>query len=324
MTMLKSPAEPTLPSPAVTLYRSPRQLGGRALMTKGLLRALTALAFLFPAAVILLAFVAWPMLSALRLSFTDASGFGEEHWVGFKNYTDIFTNPVILKTVGNTALYAALFTPVAILLALGLAMLLNSPRLPLRGFFRTALFLPFIVSLAVGAFAWQYLLDPQVGLLNYWLAGIGVQLGNVLQDPELAMPAVVLVAVWKSFGFYMIIFLAGLQDIPVNLYEAATVDGANAWSRFRTITLPMLSNTMAFVVIFALIAALQAFDQIYVMTGGGPYQDTQTIVMQIYQTGFKKLELGPASALSYVLLFATLILSLAQFSFFGRKEKDFG
>lgn len=322
--MLKPAPQPAVPAGPSRVYRAPRQLGGRGPMAKGLRRPLTALAFLFPAALVLLAFVAWPMLSALRLSFTDANGFGQEHYVGLKNYAEIFTDPAIGKSVGNTALYAVLFTPVAIAVALGLAMALKSPRLPLRGIFRTALFLPFVVSLAVGAFAWQYLLDPQVGLLNYWLQGLGIQLGNVLQDPRYAMPAVVLVAVWKSFGFYMIIFLAGLQDIPANLYEAAKMDGANAWSRFRTITLPMLSNTMAFVLIFALIAAVQAFDQIYVMTGGGPYQDTQTIVMQIYQTGFKKLELGPASALSYVLLFATLILSLAQFAFFGRKEKDFG
>ena len=132
-----------------------------------------------------------------------------------------------------------------------------------------------------------------------------------------------LVAVWKSFGFYMVIFIAGLQEIPASLYEAARLDGAGAWQRFVHVTLPQLSNTLAFVVIFAMIAALQAFDQIYVMTGGGPYRTTQTVVMEIYQEGFKKLDLGLASALSYVLLLATLILSLIQFRFFGRREKDF-
>jgi multiple sugar transport system permease protein len=136
------------------------------------------------------------------------------------------------------------------------------------------------------------------------------------------MPTVVLVAVWKSFGFYMVIFLAGLQDIPGSLYEAARVDGASAWQRFRSITLPMLSNSLGFVLIVALIAALQAFDQIYVMTGGGPYGSTQTIVMEIYESGFRKLELGFASALSYVLLLITLVLSLVQFLFFSRREAD--
>ena len=282
-------------------YRPPAPLGGRGPLRHSPRHRLTVIAFLTPAIVILTVFVAWPMISALRLSFTDGD---------------------ILRAMGNTAVYAVLFTPAAIALALGFALLLNNPLLPLRGLFRTALFTPFIVSLAVAAFAWSYLLDPQVGLLNYWLRAVGIQLGNVLQDPNLAMPAVVLVAVWKSFGFYMVIFLAGLQDIPTSLYEAARVDGASALQRFWSITLPMLSNTLGFVVIVALIAALQAFDQIYVMTGGGPYGSTQTIVMEIYQSGFRKLDLGFASALSYVLLLITLVLSLAQFLFFSRREKD--
>lgn len=303
-------------------YRPPAPLGGRGPIRTRRGSARIALAFLLPALVILTAFVAWPMLSALRLSFTNSSGFGPEQWVGLDNYIQIFTDPNILATLSNTSLYAVLFTPTALIGALALALLLNNPRLAARGFFRTALFVPFIVSLAVAAFAWSYLLDPQVGLLNYWLRSIGIQLGNVLQDPVLAMPTVVLVAVWKSFGFYMVIFIAGLQEIPVSLYEAARIDGAGAWKRFTNITLPQLSNTLAFVVVFAMIAALQAFDQIYVMTGGGPYRTTQTVVMEIYQEGFKKLDLGLASALSYVLLLATLILSLVQFRFFGRREKD--
>jgi multiple sugar transport system permease protein len=262
------------------------------------------------------------MLSALRLSFTDASGFGDEEWVGLQNYVDVFTDSGVLTAMGNTAVYSLLFTPVVVVIALLFALLLNNRLLPGRGAFRTMLFLPFIVSLAVAAFAWSYLLDPQIGLLNYWLRGFGIQLGNVLQDPVLAMPTVVLVAVWKSFGFYMVIFLAGLQDIPGSLYEAARVDGASAWQRFRSITLPMLSNSLGFVLIVALIAALQAFDQIYVMTGGGPYGSTQTIVMEIYESGFRKLELGFASALSYVLLLITLVLSLVQFLFFSRREAD--
>jgi multiple sugar transport system permease protein len=303
-------------------YRPAPQLGGRTPIGSSRRTSLIALAFLAPALVILLVFVAWPMLSALRLSFTDASGFGQEEYVGFDNYVRVFTDPDVLQAMGNTAYYALLFTPTAIIAALLLALLVNHRRLPGRGAFRTVLFLPFIVSLAVAAFAWSYLLDPQIGLLNHWLRVFGIQLGNVLQDPAFAMPTVALVAVWKSFGFYLVIFIAGLQEIPGSLYEAARVDGATAWQRFRHITLPMLSNTLAFVMIVALIAALQAFDQIYVMTGGGPYGTTQTVVMEIYTSGFKKLELGFASALSYVLLLITLVLSLIQFRFFGRRERD--
>ncbi|HLT67249.1 MAG TPA: sugar ABC transporter permease [Microbacterium sp.] len=309
---------------AARAYRPPAPLGGRRGAIAERRRTLTAFAFLAPALIILGIFVAWPMLQALRLSFTDASGFGAEEWIGLENYVRVFTDPDILDAMLNTLWYTVLFTPTAVVSALLLALVLNSPALPFRGFFRTALFLPFIVSLAVAAFAWSYLLDPRLGLLNYWLQGAGVQLGDVLEDPVLAMPAVAMVAVWKNFGFYMVIFLAGLQDIPASLYEAARMDGAGAWRRFTNVTLPLLSNTLAFVLIFALIAALQAFDQIYVMTGGGPYGHTQTIVMEIYQSGFRKLNLGFASALSYVLLIATLLLSIVQFVFFGRREKDLG
>ncbi|WP_116948995.1 carbohydrate ABC transporter permease [Jiangella endophytica] len=306
-------------------YRPPAPLGGRRVAPggrRGGRRGATALAFLAPALLILTVFVAWPMLSALRTSFTDASGFGEAEWVGFDNYVQVFTDPDLFDAVRNTLWYTVLFTPTAVIAALVLALVLNSPALPFRGFFRTALFVPFVVSLAVAAYAWTYLIDPQVGLLNHWLGGVGLQLGNVLEDPQLAMPAVALVAVWKNFGFYLVIFLAGLQDIPGSLYEAAKVDGAGPWRRFTNVTLPLLSNTLAFVLVFAMIAALQAFDQIYVMTGGGPYGNTQTIVMEIYESGFRKLELGFASALSYVLLIATLLLSVLQFVFFGRREKD--
>lgn len=303
-----------------TRYRPPRQLGGRR--SRAARRPSPALLFLAPALLVLGLFVGWPMVQALRLSFTDSSGFGRAEWVGLENYTALFTDPGILQALGNTGLYTVLFTPAAIVVALVLALALNSPSLPFRGFFRTALFLPFIVSLAVGAFAWSYLIDPQIGLLNHWLSGLGIRLGNVLQDPVLAMPAVALVAVWKNFGFYLVVFLAGLQDIPTSLYEAARMDGANGWQRFRFITLPSLSSTSAFVGIVAMIAALQAFDQIYVMTGGGPYGSTQTVVMEIYELGFRNLEIGAASALSYLLLAITLLLSVAQFVFFGRREKD--
>jgi multiple sugar transport system permease protein len=311
--------------PRKRAYRAPAPLGGRRSTRRvpgAGRRTRTALAFLAPALLVLAVFVVWPMLSALQMSFTDASGFGQAEWVGLENYTRILTDPDIRDAVGNTVLYAVLFTPTAVLVALALALVLTSSRLPFRGLFRTSLFLPFIISLAVAALAWSYLIDPQVGLLHYWLRGLGIDLGNVLQDPQLAMPAVALVAVWKNFGFYMVIFMAGLQEIPGSLYEAAKMDGAGAWSRFRHITVPMLSNTTAFVLIFAMIAALQAFDQIYVMTGGGPYGSTQTVVMEIYESGFRKLELGFASALSYVLLLATLLLSVVQFVFFGRREEE--
>lgn len=306
-------------------YRAPAALGGRPPARRAAgparRRGRVAIGFLLPAVVILGVFVVWPMLSALQMSFTDASGFGDPEFVGLENYVRIFQDAAILDAVLNTVWYAVLFTPTAVVTALALALALTHPSLPLRGLFRTALFLPFVISLAVAALAWSYLIDPQVGLLHYVLRQVGVDMGNVLQDPTLAMPAVALVAVWKNFGFYMVIFMAGLMEIPASLYEAGRMDGAGAWARFRHITVPMLSNTTTFVLIFAMIAALQAFDQIYVMTRGGPFGSTQTIVMEIYESGFRQLNLGFASALSYVLLLATLLLSLVQLAFFGRREE---
>lgn len=311
-----SKAEQTTP------YRAPRQLGGRRRAPGARARNRNAMIFMFPALLILGAFVGFPMVRALGMSFTDTSGFGASSWVGLSNYVQVFTDPDIFDTVVNTAWYVILFTPAAVGFALFLALALTSKHMPFRAFFRTVLFLPFVVSLAVGAFAWSYLLDPNVGLLNYWLSTVGIQLGDVLNDPHLAMPAVALVAVWKNFGFYMVIFIAGLNTIPGELYEAARVDGASAWAQFRHVTVPMLSNTFLFVFVFAMIAALQTFDQIYVMTGGGPYGETQTVVMEIYNSGFRRLELGFASALSYVLLLATLALSLIQLKFFSGKETE--
>jgi multiple sugar transport system permease protein len=304
-----------------TRYVPPSPLGGRGPLSARMRRRLTILVFLIPAVTVLSAFVFWPMISALLLSFTNANGFRVPEFIGIENYLAVFTDAQVLRSMANTVLYAALFTPTVVLVALLLALALNHPRLPLRGMFRTFLFIPFIVSLAVAAFAWQYLLDPQIGLVNYWLRGFGIQIGNVFQDPALAMPAVALIAVWKTFPFYMIVFLAGLQDIPPSLYEAARMDGASAWARFRHITVPLLGNTTGFVVVIATIAALQAFDQIYVLTGGGPYRSTQTVVMQIYQSGFKDLDLGFAAALSYVLLVATLILGLVQFWLSSRRAE---
>ena len=290
--------------------------------TRGRSQFGVALPFLLPAAGILGVFVFWPMTKALLTSLHSNTAFGRPEFVGIANYAELLQDPEILDSHINTALYCAIFTPVSVILSLALALLLNHPLLPLRGLFRTWLFLPFIVSLSVAAFAWQYLLDPQLGLLSYWLSRFGIEFGNVFQDESLAMPAVALIAVWKNVPFYMTVFLAGLQDIPTSLYEAARVDGANAIKRFRHITLPLLGNTTGFVLVVSTIAALQAFDQIYVLTGGGPYRSTQTIVMQIYESGFRDLELGSASALSYLLLLMTLLLGVAQFFFSSRKARQ--
>ena len=225
-----------------------------------------------PSLIILGLFIVWPMIQALRISFQDYS-IGASEWIGLENYRELFRDPQFSNAFWNTVYYAGVATPVSVALALVLALLLNA-ALPGRAFFRSSIFLPVVTSLAIVAIAWTFLLNPDIGLISYWLGKVGLTTKNWLRDPEWAMPAMILVGVWKNVGFYMVMYLAGLQSIPRELYEAAALDRAGPWQRFRHITWPLLANTTMFVFIIAAIAALQAFDQIYVMSRGGPFFQT--------------------------------------------------
>jgi multiple sugar transport system permease protein len=241
-------------------------------------------------------------------------------WVGLGNYRELLGDAAFRNALVNTLYYAAVTTPVSVGLALGCAVLLNR-RLLLRGLGRTAIFMPVVVGLAVVAIAWTFLLDPDTGLLSYWLGKVGIESGQGwVRDPSLAMPAVMLVGIWKNFGFYMVIYLAGLQSIPRDLYEAAKLDGAYAWNQFRNVTWPLLANQTLLVLILCATATLQAFDQIYVMTRGGPFFKTETLVMMVYREGFKEFRFGYAAAISWVLVLLILVLSLVQLAYFRRRE----
>jgi ABC-type sugar transport system permease subunit len=283
-------------------------------------RAMTAWLFLTPALIILVAFTLYPMIQAVYLSLTDYNLIRAAEFIGLENYVELFQDPSFWNAFSNTVLYAAVVTPATVILALLFAVMLNQAFVG-RAFARTAIFLPFIVSLGIIAIAWAFLLDPNIGLLSYWLSFVGiVPEQGWLSDPRYAMAAVMVVGVWKNVGFYMVIYLAGLQSIPVDMYEAARLDGAGAWQRFRSITLPLLSNQTLLVTVLALIATLQAFDQIYVMTHGGPFFRTETLVMLIYREGFQELRFGYASAISFVLLVFVFILSMIQFGYLRRKQ----
>ena len=272
-------------------------------------RAGTALAFLAPALAVITVFVLWPMASALRTSFTNSRVLGDADWVGFDNYTRLASDDRFTNALTNTVLYAAVTTPVSVALALGFALLLNRP-VPGRGLFRAVLFFPFVASLGIVSIAWALVLDPQVGLVNHWLNQIGLSIGDGVRDPQWAMPAVMLVGIWRNTGFFMVMYLAGLQSIPRELQEAASIDGAGTLGRFRHITWPLLSNTTMFVMIIASIFAFQAFDQMYVMTGGGPFFRTETLVMLIFNTGFRNFQMGYAAAMAIVLLIVAFVLTL--------------
>jgi multiple sugar transport system permease protein len=285
-------------------------------------RTLTAYGFMAPSLVILAVFIVWPMIDALRISLYKYSSFGPSEWVGLQNYRDLLSDDAFRTALRNTLYYAAVATPVSVGLALALALLLNS-RIPAKGFFRAAIFLPVVISLGVAAIAWTFLIDPNIGLVNYWLGKVGLDMGNGARDPDYAMPAVIAVGVWKNVGFYMVMFLAGLQAIPREFYEAASVDGAGRWRQFRHVTWPLLMNTTMFVFIIAAIAALQAFDQIFVMTRGGPFFSTETLVYAIYRIGFQEFDLGYASAIAWVLTLIVFVLSMIQIRFFSRRTVSY-
>lgn len=282
-------------------------------------RLLTAYAFMLPSLAVMALFMFYPLIRAAWLSLTNYSFFGTSQFIGLGNYTKLVHDAQFWNDLGNTAYYAAVTTPVSIVLALGLALLLNRRGLPGRGILRAAIFLPAVVSLAVAAIPFRLMFTPSIGLVTYWLGALGIHASDWLNSTTLAMPAVIIVGIWKDVGFYMVIYLAGLQTIPREFYEAARIDGASAWQRFRRITLPLLNNTTMFVTIIALIASFQAFDQIYVMTQGGPAFSTETLVMLIYRQGFQNFSMGYASAIGYVLVLIILLFSLLQMRYFNRR-----
>jgi multiple sugar transport system permease protein len=275
--------------------------------------------FIAPSAALMAVFVLWPLISSARLSLYNSSEFGPSTYVGLSNYRQIFADPVFLSDLRHTLLYAVIVTPVTIGLALLFAVMLNR-KLKGRAFFRAAIFLPAVLSLAVMGIAWDYLLNPNIGLVPQWLAPLGISFGAGQADPTVAFIYVMIVGIWKNVGFYMVMYLAGLSTIPKEFYEAASVDGASKIYQFRTITWPLLANTSAFVFILAAIASLQAFDQIYSMTQGGPYFSTETLVYLLYRKGFVDLDFGYASAVAWVLTIIVFAVSMVQRFFFSRRE----
>lgn len=284
---------------------------------------LSAYAFVTPSVVILGLFVIWPLISSARLSFFRSSLLGSSTFIGFENYTTMFHSSAFWGALIRTFVYALIVTPITVGLALVFAIMLNR-KLRGRTFFRASLFLPAVLSLGVMGIAWGFLLDPFVGLLPNWLAPLGISFGTGKSDPIVAFIYVSIVGIWKNIGFYMVMYLAGLATIPQELYEAASVDGASPLRQFRSVTWPLLANTSAFVFILATIASMQAFDQIYSMTRGGPYFQTETLAYLLYRKGFQDFDFGYASAIGWVLTLIVFAISVSQRSFFSRREVTYG
>jgi len=274
--------------------------------------------FVAPALVVIGVFFFLPVLGALALSLTDFDIYAladrrNLRLVGLGNYAQLLQTPLFWQAFGNTLYFVIVGVPLSIAVSFGAALLLHSPLVRFRGFYRTALFAPVVTTLVAVAVVWRYLFNPVNGWLNYALGRVGIPPVDWLGDPHWAMPAIIVFAVWKNFGYNMVILLAGLQSIPPPLYEAAQVDGASAWRQFRHITLPMLAPIVAMVNILTVAGYLQLFAEPYVMTQGGPMQSTVSVLYFMYEEGFKWWNLGSASAVAFILflfIFAVTALQL--------------
>jgi multiple sugar transport system permease protein len=263
-------------------------------------------------------FFFFPIVAAFLISLTDfdiyaLADLANLRFVGFGNYLKLLQTPLFWQALGNTLYFVAVGVPMSIGASLGAALLLHSRLARFKPFFRTALFAPVVTTLVAVAVIWRYLFNTRYGLLNYALGGLGIDPIDWLGDPHWAMPAIILFAVWKNFGYNMIIFLAGLQSIPEELYEAARIDGASVWRQFRSVTLPMLSPVVMLVGILTIAGYFQLFAEPYVMTQGGPLQSTVSVLYFMYEEGFKWWNLGSASAVAFVLfllIFAVTALQL--------------
>jgi multiple sugar transport system permease protein len=274
--------------------------------------------FVAPALAVIAIFFVVPVVAALVVSFTDFDIYAladirNLRFVGLRNYGRLLETPLFWHALGNTLYFVAVGVPLSIAASLGAALLLNSPLAAAKSFFRTALFMPVVTTLVAVAVIWRYLLSTRYGLVNYALGRLGIAPVDWLGDPHWAMPAIILFAVWKSFGYNMVILFAGLQSIPQELYEAARMDGASAVQQFRYITLPSLAPILLMVSILTIAGHFQLFAEPYVMTQGGPLQSTVSVLYFMYEEGFKWWNLGSASAVAFLLflvIFAVTVLQL--------------
>ena len=275
--------------------------------------AIVAYALLSPAIILFLVFIAGPLVGAIVLSFYEWDLLTDAKFVGLDNYRKLLTDETALKAVRNTFVFAfwSLVTHIGLGLLLALMVQRTIPGV-LKYLFRTAIFFPVIMSWASVSLIWLFILDPNYGFINYYLDKLGIPTKSWLLMPDTAMPAIIIVDWWKTIGFTFILLLAGLQGVPAHLHEAAKIDGAGAMRRFWDITLPMLSPTLFLTAILTFIGAFQIFEPMYIMTGGGPLDATVSIVMEIYETGFKRFEMGYASAMAIGVFVVILIVTLIQ------------
>lgn len=282
--------------------------------------ALTAYLFLLPYLAVFVVFMLYPIANGLWVSLHDWHVLQPvKPFVGAANYQAMVNDPVFWRSLWNTIYFTLLSTPLLVAVGLGLALLLNQK---VRGlsFFRAAIFAPYVLSISVVALLWLWILQPRYGLVNVYLEQIGLSSVNWLGNPAYAMPAIALATLWWTVGFNMVIFLAGLQEVPQDVLEAASIDGANGWQRFWLVVLPLLRRVTLFVTVIQVIKSFQVFGQVHIMTGGGPFGSTRVLVQYIYENGFRYWRMGYASAMAYALLAIILVFTILQFRLSRERE----
>ncbi len=277
-----------------------------------------AILFLAPAMTVLGLFFVLPIAAALALSLTDfdiyaVADMKNLRFVAFGNYAELLRTPLFWKALKNTIYFALVGGPLTVAVSLAAALLVNARLARFRSLFRTVFFAPVVTTMVAVAIVFRYLYNARFGMINYGLEAIGISGTDWLGDPRWAMPAIIILAVWKNFGYTMIIFIAGLQSIPEELYEAARIDGAGWWAQFRHVTIPMLAPTFLFVGIVTAIGYFQLFAEPYVMTpDGGPLDSTLSVVMLMYLEGFRWWNMGFAAAVAFMLFVVIAIATLIQ------------
>jgi ABC-type sugar transport system permease subunit len=312
-------------APALVQRNDARRTSVPVVRRRGWRQDLTGWAFAAPFVILFGIFLALPIFAALVLSFTsfglrDITNPIGASFVGVQNYANLFSDAKFWKALGNTAYFVAVGVPLTLALGLVIANALSRGITRFRTAFRVGYYLPVITSIVAIAVVWRFLLNPDVGLINLLLQGLGIKGPDWLANPALAMPSIIAMAVWRNVGFAMVVFIAGMQAIPVVLYEAASIDGAGRWQSFRNVTLPMLRPTILFMLVITTIGYLQLFEEPFVMTKGGPLDATLSVTMYMYQQGFAFFHQGYASAIAYVLFVIVALIAFLQFKFLRSED----
>ncbi|MFE0847956.1 carbohydrate ABC transporter permease [Streptomyces rochei] len=283
-------------------------------------RSGNGLVFVLPFLLVFGLFMVWPIVQGLWMSFTDSSlALRDTRFVGFDNYTEAFGDPDVWSSLGNTVFFTVVSSIPLVLIALAMALLVHS-GLAGQWAWRLSFFAPYLLPVTVVTMIWTWLYQPELGMANQLLTALGMEPVGWLSDESVAMWSVAALTVWWTVGFNFLLYLAALQSLPMTFDEAAALDGAGAWRRLWSITLPQLRRTTGLVAMLQILASLKVFDQIYILTKGGPNGSTRPVLEYVYDVGFTGYRLGYASAVSYLFFALIVVVSLAQFRLFRRED----